>query len=53
MRILCLRLFVSWWMIPLIWSIMFIIGYLVFGGKETKAACKSLTNTFWFGELEL
>jgi hypothetical protein len=52
MRILFLRLLIASWMVPMTWSLVFIIDYLVFGWDETIGLCKSLTDVFWYGRIE-
>ncbi len=50
-RIILLRLLISWWMIPAVWTLVFAIGYLLSGYNETKDVCIELTKVLWSGEV--
>ena len=54
MRILLLRLLVSWWAIPIIWIVGFPMTYLVNGDiKENIDFYSDLTNELFNGRNEL
>jgi len=47
-RLVLLRLFISWWMIPAVWLILLPIGWLVFG-NIAKSDCCYFSKVFWEG----
>ena len=49
-RVLILRLLTSWWLIPAVWTLVFLIAYLTSGYKEAVKECKELTYFYWNGE---
>jgi hypothetical protein len=51
MRVLLLRILISWWAIPAAWLIMFPISLLLFGDKEySMETCINFTKAVWFGD---
>lgn len=49
-RIILLRLFIAWWMIPAIWTIVFALAYLISGYNNAKEGCWDITKVLWNGE---
>ena len=47
-RIIFLRLFVSWWAIPIIWAV-FPFMYLLIGFDEATDGLREITSAFWNG----
>ena len=45
-RKILLWIFISWWMIPCIWTLIFLISFIMFGFKQTKEICFELTKEF-------
>lgn len=52
MRILLLRVFITSWMIPLCWILLFPIIYLLGGYWEAKYLCSLISKEFWTGVSE-
>jgi len=50
MRILLLRLLLSWWLIPLFWTGGFLIWWLLFGSDEAIECSRDLTRVLWYGD---
>lgn len=51
-RMILLRVLLASWFIPFIWSLIFIIAYLLVGWKDAINTCKDLTLVTWNGELK-
>lgn len=50
MRILFLRVMLGWWMVPFIWTLIWVIAYLMVGDKqEVNGMCSHLTHMLWNG----
>jgi len=49
MRLFLLRLLISWWMIPISWTVIFAFLWLMAGWHEAVAIAEDLTHSFWYG----
>lgn len=50
-RVILLRLFISWWMIPIVVLICFPIMYLI-AGERAKDDIWDIVKGFWYGSTE-
>jgi len=48
-RVALLRLFVSWWCIPLVWLVFWPLNWLLFGDRDyaTRVACEVTKSIRW------
>lgn len=50
MRLLFLRIFIGLWMVPMVWSLVWVLGYLFEGDVQSvNADCREMTDVFWNG----
>lgn len=49
MRKFLLRSLIGWWMIPIVWTFVFAIGFLLSGWDEAVDGCKVMTDNLWNG----
>ena len=51
-RVLLLRLIISWWFIPCVYVILLPVIYLICGDfKGTLEYCNEMAHSFWDGEI--
>ena len=52
MRVLALRVLISWWMIPVMAIPIIGLGYLLTGDlKESVQEYKDFAHSFWYGDM--
>ena len=51
-RVVLLWFLFTWWMLPMIWTLVFFIGFVLIGPEDTVEMCKDISKTFITGEIE-